>query len=120
VEGVGLATGAVEGEHQLAAQALAERVLGDELLQLGNDLILVARREVGSEPLLEYGKLQLLKPSYLGPGERLVSKVRKRIPTPDRERGPETSSALTRIGLSPRIRDADLKAGQIELIGREP
>src|SRR5206468_7543853 len=34
LEGVGLPTGAVEGEHEQAAESLAERMLGDERFEL--------------------------------------------------------------------------------------
>jgi hypothetical protein len=36
-EGLGLAAGAVEGEHQLAVVGLAQRILGDERRQLGHE-----------------------------------------------------------------------------------
>ena len=53
VERVGLAAGAVEGEHQLRVQALAEGVLGGEALELAGDGGVAAEREVVLEPLLE-------------------------------------------------------------------
>src|SRR5439155_26927279 len=42
----------VEREHQLLPKALAERVLGDEGLELADDLRVPARRHVGVDPLL--------------------------------------------------------------------
>ena len=44
---VGLPARAVEREHQLAAQSLAQRVLGDECFELGNELGCATEREVG-------------------------------------------------------------------------
>ena len=48
-----LAPGAVEGEHQLPAWALAQRLLADELPELGYQLAMAAERKVRLEALLE-------------------------------------------------------------------
>ena len=53
VECLRLATGPVEREHQLSAQALSKGVLGDKRLQLGDQLAMEAEREVGFDPLLD-------------------------------------------------------------------
>ena len=53
VECLRLATGPVEREHQLSAQAFSKRVLGEKCLQFGDQLAMAAEREVGFDPLLD-------------------------------------------------------------------
>ena len=53
VERLGLASRAVEREHQLAAQPLAQRVLGDQRLELADQLSVAAERELGVDAPLE-------------------------------------------------------------------
>ena len=52
-ERVGLASGAVEREHELPAWPLAQRLRLDERLELGDELGVACEREVGVDPLLE-------------------------------------------------------------------
>ena len=66
VERLGLAAGAVEGEHQVGVQALAVRVLGDQRLQLGDHGAVAAEREVELQPVLERGQAQAVEPRALG------------------------------------------------------
>jgi len=47
-----LAPGAIEGEHQLAVQPLAERICGDELLEPWDDLGMPPELELGRDELL--------------------------------------------------------------------
>ena len=62
LERLGLPAGAVQREHQLAAEALAQRVLGDEGLELGDERRMPAERELRLDPLLERREPQLLEP----------------------------------------------------------
>ena len=50
---VRLPSAAIEGEHQLGAGTLTERRSGDEGLQLGDELVVAAERQIGVEPILE-------------------------------------------------------------------
>ena len=50
---VGLAPGPVEREHQLAVQALAQRLLSNQMLQLGYQLRVATRGQVGVDAQLE-------------------------------------------------------------------
>ena len=70
---------AVEGEHQLRPQPLAERVLGDERSELGNELALAAAAEVGLEPVLQHLQPHLLEPLGLA-AERLRGQAGQRGP----------------------------------------
>src|SRR2546423_15281249 len=53
VERVGLAAASIVGEHQLRVEALPQRVLRDERLQLGDELRVARERELRLDPLLE-------------------------------------------------------------------
>src|SRR5207244_2519456 len=81
-----LAAGAVEGEHQLSARPLPERILGDERLQLRHELRVQAERELRLEPLLERRHAQLLEPGNLILGEAFVAEVGERRPAEEAER----------------------------------
>jgi hypothetical protein len=62
---VRLAAGPVQREHQLPAQTLAERVLGDERLELADCLIVAAEREVAVNAVHLRRQAQLLEAADL-------------------------------------------------------
>ena len=76
----------VEREHQLSAQTLAQRVLRDKRLQLGDQVAVAAEREVGLDPLLDCRQPKLLQPRDLDLRKRVVRKLRQRRAAPERER----------------------------------
>ena len=84
VERLDLPAGAVERDHQQLAQALAQRVLGGQLAQLGNDRGVAAERELRLEPASTRGQPQLLEPRDRPLGERLVREVGQRGAAPER------------------------------------
>ena len=98
VERLGLAAAPVEGEHQLAAQPLAQRVLGDERLELAGQLGVPAGGEILLDALLDAGEPEILEPRDLGLGEPRVGEIGERRATPERERlaGPAASPAERR------------------------
>jgi hypothetical protein len=51
-----LAAGPVEGEHQLRSEVLAQRMLGDETFQLGDDVVVAPGREVGVDSPFEHSE----------------------------------------------------------------
>ena len=69
---VGLAVGAVEGEHQLRAQPLAVGVLADQGLELADDLGVATERELRLDELLQRRDPQVLEPGDLALREGLV------------------------------------------------
>ena len=83
---VGLPAGAVEGEHELATEPLAQRVLLDELLELGHELRVASELEVGVDPLLEGCQALLLEAGARGPRERSVELRERELRA--RERAP--------------------------------
>ena len=84
-ERVGVPAGAVEREHLLPAQPLAQRVLGDERLQLPRDVGVAAEREVGLDALLQRQDPQLLEAPDLRLREGLVAEVGEHRSAPQRE-----------------------------------
>src|SRR5439155_709716 len=110
LERLGLAAVAVEREHQMRPQSLAQWVLGDELLELGEQALVVAEREPGADVPLARRHPQLLEAPYRPLRERLVGKVRGRAPatsmgTPSRRtssgpRIPNSSAPSVRATLS--------------------
>ena len=116
--------GSVQGRHQTPPQALSERVLGDESLELSDQLVVVPEREVGVDPGLRRRQPDLLEPGDGGLGEALVGEVRERRAPPERQR---LAEPLRRA--RPPGRDASrllpfvhqpLEAVEIELVRARP
>ncbi len=62
---LGLPSGAVEGEHTLSVEALAEGVLGDKRLEASDDVGVVPGGELGVDRKLDRPQMQLLEPPDL-------------------------------------------------------
>ena len=84
-----LAIRAVEREHQLPPQALAQRLFADEPLQFGHELRMPAAGEVGLDPLFDSVESKGLEAGDLALREVLVGEVRQRRATPQREGLPQ-------------------------------
>ena len=93
---LGLAVAAVQGEHQLPAQPLAQRVTGDQGLELGDEITVAPEGEVCFDPFLEGGQAQLLEPGDLVLGERVEGEVGERRAAPEAERLTEECRCLER------------------------
>src|SRR5215218_10418254 len=85
-ECVGLTARAVERDDQLSAQPLAVRLLGDERLQLRDERVVTAEREVGVDTLLDRRHPQLLQAADLRLHERLIGEIGQRPTAPEYER----------------------------------
>ena len=81
-----LAPGAVEREHQLRAQMLAQRMLSDKPLDLGYQLGVPAQGEISIDAFLETDEAQLLEARDLESGKAVVGELAKRRATPERQR----------------------------------
>ena len=99
VQRLGLAVRAVEREHELAAQPLAQRMPRDERLELADELGVAAEREIGLDPLFERRELQLVEARDLRLCERLVGEVGKRRGRA-RGRAPARSSSAASLRLA--------------------
>jgi hypothetical protein len=86
LQGFGLAVAAIEGEHQLRAQALAQRVAPDQRFQLADELGLAAERQIGLDSFLERHQAKLLEPRDLFLGKCLVGEVGQRRAAPKAKR----------------------------------
>ncbi len=110
VERLGLATRAVEREHQLRSERLAQRMLGDERLQLRHELGRAAGGEVGLDPLLDRRDVLLLEPGCL---ERELA-VAERIAAPETQRLAQQLGGAWRLA-APRRRDELVEAPHVDV-----
>ena len=108
----------VQREHQLAAEALAKRVVPDERFHLGNELCVALTFEVGVNAILERGKANLLEARRLVLRERLEREVGERWASPQIECHTELGSAFfRRPGLGSG--DHPSEALEVELLRRD-
>ena len=108
----------VEGEHELPAQTLLQWVLGDERLELPDEVGVPAERQVGVEPVDQRVQAKLLEPTDLMLGERLVGELGERRAAPHRERFAQQQRRALRVtgGLrSAPVRDPLLEPVDVEL-----
>ena len=83
------------------AEPLAQRVPGDERLQLADELGVAAEREVGLDPLFERRELQLVQARDLRLCERLVGEVGQGGTPPEGERPAQLLGGLLGLALGP-------------------
>ena len=86
IERVGLASPAIEREHQLSEQPLVVGVAIDEGLELGDQLAVMAEQQVGVDAVLDRGHARLVQARDLGRREGLVGEIGQRLSAPQRER----------------------------------
>ena len=101
VERLALPSRAVQREHPLAVEVLAQRVLDHQPVQLADQLGRAAERQVGVDPRLDRGQPQLLQPGDGGRRERLEREVGQGLAPPQR-RGPRAAAAAARSAPSAR------------------
>ena len=110
-----LAPRPVEGAHQLASQLLAERILGDEGLELPDEIRVAAEPELELDPLADHGEPEILEPRDLRPSEVLERKFLQRRPSPEPECFTQQFDRALRVVLRTRLGDERLEAVAIEL-----
>ncbi len=121
-ERVRLPARAVEREHELGAEVLAEGMLRDQLLELGDQLAGSPEREVGLETILQRSEAKLLQAPDLGRDGVLVEDVLERFASPKAKGLPEQlgrPGGIVTERRSRRAREA-LEATRIELVGLDP
>ena len=120
---LGLAAGAVEGEHEGAPQALPQRMLAHQGAELADQLGGTAEGEVGLEAALEGRQPLLFQAGGCRLGEGLEGQVGEGGPAPQRQ---PPAEGLRRRGRVSRRHgpagplDQGLEAVQVELVGIEP
>ncbi|CAM5255797.1 hypothetical protein SALBM217S_04500 [Streptomyces griseoloalbus] len=89
-EGLGLAAGAVEGEHELAVVGLPQRMLLGEGGQLGHEVgqAVVAEGEFGVVPPLVEQQPRFLEAAHEGVPAHFGGEAAQRSTPPQPERGP--------------------------------
>ena len=123
VQGLRLPAGPVQRRHQVPPQALAERMLGDQCLELADQLVVAPECEVGVDPELDCCQPDLLEPGDRSPGRS----SRRRSPA---SAGPLHSAARRAAARTrrpqaaseqaPRLVHEALEAVEIELVGLDP
>src|SRR5262249_49942299 len=115
---VGLAAAAVEREHQLRVQPLAQWVLRDERIEVRHELGVPCECEPGLDALLDRAQAQLLESCDLRLRERLVCDVSERYSAPERECARERlrgCSGIVRSELAPAALDQPFEGIEVEL-----
>jgi hypothetical protein len=116
-ERVGRAPAPVEREHQLPPESLPKRALRDRLLELGDDLAMLAELERRLEALLERIDAELLEPIRLGADRVRVSQTLQRRSAP-RARAPGRDvGRRTRIAVAQRRARLDEQVLEDERVG---
>ena len=112
--------GAVEREHQLSAQPLSSRLRARERLELGDELVVAAEREIRVDSVLQTGQARFLEAGDLRLSERFVAEVRKRLTAPQTERLAQPLVGCDRVAAAERFPPfgaEPLKAISIQLLG---
>ena len=86
VQRLGLAARPIQRQHPLRVQALAQRMLLDQALELRERLRVTPGGEIAVDRELGRPQPQILEPADLGPRERLARDVGQRRPAPQSER----------------------------------
>ena len=81
LERVGLASRAIERQHQLGSESLAVGVLGSQRLELRHEVVMEMHREIRVDATLDGEQTELLDPCALDRDERGVRHVGQRDPT---------------------------------------
>ncbi len=109
---IGLTARPVQRDHQLAAEALAVRVLGDQRVEPADRLLVSAQRQLGLDQPLERRDAQIGEASGVGGDERLMCDVGQRLAAP-------SASACSSWGTPPSRnrrskRHASIRSGSTE------
>jgi len=117
---VGLAAAPIQRPHQQTDQPLARRMLGGQLLELGNDECVLSRRQTRVDALFQSRNAQLLEPRDLSLRERLESDVGQCGSTPQPQRVVEQTPRRRRIAphaRGPRRGHERLEAPRVYRVG---
>ena len=86
LERLRLSPRAIQRQHQLRAQALTERILVDQRLELPDQLVVSAAGQLSLVLLLNTDQASLIQPRDLTLREALVREIAQRRATPERQR----------------------------------
>ena len=108
---IGLTAAAIQGHHELAREALSQRVLTHQLGELTREGTVLTEREVRADAVLQRGEPQLGQPRDVSLREGLIGEVRQGFAPPECERGPQRTG---RVGWSSRELVAALRCEALE------
>jgi hypothetical protein len=111
---------AVEGEHELSAQALPQPIRRNQALHLRDQIHVPAELEVGFDALLQCSQAHLLDPGRRFAGEALVAEVGERLAAEEGEGGTQEFTPPSRVVLLSRSRGQGLETTDIQLFGPYP
>ena len=114
VQRVGLPTRPVQREHEVPAQPLAERVLGDQRLELCDELAVPPEREIGVDPILDGREPALVEVSGVRV-HRLAGEVGECRAAPEREGIVQQRGSPCGICV-PRLADESRESLEVQLI----
>jgi hypothetical protein len=80
-----LLSAAIERQHRLGLQPLAQGVAARQAAKLRQDLFVAPKLEVSLDPFLQRDQAQLLEALRLAAGELLVGQLAVRLPSPEAE-----------------------------------
>jgi hypothetical protein len=118
VERLRLTTRAIQGEHELAARPLAQRMVGHQALELADHLRMPSEAQLGLDSVLARREPKLLQASDLGLDRPLIGEIRQRRTPPDVEGRLELVGRLLEIAgvrRGPSAVDGLLETAQVEL-----
>ena len=114
---------AIEGKHQLSAQPLPKRVLGDKRFQLADELLVAAEREVGVDAIGERGEANFLESCDLCLCKGVEREIGERGSAPERERFEQRPSRQPRTPCAQSasaLLNEPLKSFGVELVRLHP
>ena len=116
VERLLLPPGAVQREHEEAAEPFAVGVLRGEPGRVGDRVVVAAELDLRLDPVLERGQPELVEAGDLALEERLEREVGERGPAPERERVAQGCGALGRRQ-GPRVVHQALEPAGVDRAG---
>jgi hypothetical protein len=99
----GLAPAAVQSEHQLRAEALAQRVAFDQRRKLGDEIPVASERQIRLNAVLHGPEIQLLQLRDRNLGKRLVGEVRERRTAPQPQGIAQRPGSLAQLARCQRL-----------------
>ena len=99
LERISLASRAIESTHELPSRSLAERILGDQPLELTDYIAVVTERELGVDAFLHARDPEFLELRPLGLGPGGIDEIAQRRSAPQSEGPSEMADGLSRMSL---------------------
>ena len=119
VEGVCLAPGAVKREPELGVEPLVERMLGDQQLELPDEIGMTAERELRVDEILVRREPVAEKMRQLDRREEVEFAPCERRALPQSERCSELLDALEIVARRPRLVRESREPAQVDLLRRD-